>query len=281
MPENQRKPTRLWTFQRILPACEGGDPEAWRAFLESYTPLAFRYLEHYLPPAAARRTEVWEEALRALTAEGYARLKTFDHQAEREFLVDLRDFLLERGAASLDPAIDAQDAPRPKLETMKVLFDGRPLVHQEVLFLKLAGYSDSTIEKMMRLTPSVAAQGMERLQGDYAILLRHARDACLWPAAWVAFLQEVKSQRTEDCPHPRVFVRIHDGQTTWYEKDPAEQHVAGCLHCLERWAALREAGHWRREVPRLASGEIEHFFRALPIAPPAPPKRSLLQKLFG
>jgi hypothetical protein len=275
------KHKRLWTFQRILPACEQGDAEAWRAFLESYNPLAFRYLEHYLPPAASRRAEAWSAALRELSDEQCARLKTFDHQAEREFLVDLRDFLLERGAPSLDASADASDAPRPTVESLKALLNGLPLAHQEVLFLKLAGYSDATIEGMMRATPTVAAAGLERLQADYGVLLRHERDACLWPSAWAEFLRETRSQRIEDCPQPRVFVRVHDGQTTWYEKDPAEQHVAGCLHCLERWAALREAGYWRRVIPPANAGEVAEFLSALPIQAAPPARKSLLQKLFG
>lgn len=274
------KHKRLWTFQRILPACEQGDAEAWRAFLESYTRLVFRYLEHYLPPASSRRAEVWGAALKELIKDDCARLRTFDHQAEREFLVDLRDFLLEVGAASLDVSADSPEAPRPTVESLKALLSGLPLAHQEVLFLKLAGYSDATIERMMRITPSVAAAGLERLQADYGALLRHERDLCLWPAAWAAFLRETPRQRSGDCPHPRVFVRIHDGQTTWYEKDPAEQHVAGCLHCLERWAALREAGHWRRAIPQASAAEVEEFMTLLPV-PASPKKKSFLERLFG
>src|SRR5690242_4765168 len=99
------------TFHRILAGCEAGDPESWRAFLADYEPVVFQLFEVYLPSSSERRSELAQEALRALAANHFEPLRTFDHQAEREFLADLRTFVLEQGAAKLNQ--DRGGAPGP------------------------------------------------------------------------------------------------------------------------------------------------------------------------
>ncbi len=73
-------------------------------------------------------------------------------------------------------------------------------------------------------------------------------------------------------------MRIHDGQVSWYEKEPVEKHVSGCLHCLEAWAGLREVGYWRRAADPLSSSEIERLLEVIPVEKPAA-KKSLFQRL--
>jgi hypothetical protein len=272
---------RLITFHKILAGCEAGERESWRTFLGEYTPLVFRLAGIYLPSSPETRTALWRETLAALAAGHFELLRSFDHQAEREFLADLRSFLLEQGAAKLDGSRDVTGPPRPRPETVSSLVKPLPLLHQEILFLKLAGYSDATLESMLRITPSIAEQGLARLQADYAVILRKEQDVCLWPAAWLELLRHARGAKTGDCGPFRQFVRIQDGQTSWYEKEPLEKHMATCLHCLERWTALRELVYWRRDAqPR---EETEALLSSLPLQALAagPKKKSLLKRVLG
>ena len=269
------------TFHKTLAGCEAGNPESWRAFLGDYTPVVYQLVDVYLPLMREGQARLWEEMLLALAADNFERLRSFDHQAEREFLADLRGLLLDRGATKLDPAEDMTGAPRPAPDTVDALLEGLPLIHREILFLKLAGYSDGTLEKMLRITPAIAQRGLERLQADYSAVLKKDRDACLWPAAWTELLAHARSARSADCPPLRQFVRILDGQTSWYEKEPLEKHVGLCLHCLERWTALRELIYWRHGAKPLPAAEVNALVSRLSL--PAGPKKekSFLKRVLG
>lgn len=271
----------LITFHKILSGCEQGSRQAWQAFLTDYTPIVFQLLDIYLPCRRGDgRKEFWQEVLRALTANDFERLRTFDHQAEREFLIELRAFLLEPGGAKLDPARDTPEAPRPTPESVIALLKGLPVVHQEIVFLKLAGYSDTTLERLLKITPAVAQKGLERLQANYSIVLQREGDRGLWPAAWLELLRHARAAKKEGCPPLRQFVRILDGQVSWYDKEPAEEHLSGCLHCLERWTALRELVHWRREAKPRPPAELDGLLSSLPLQGGTKAGKGFLKRLF-
>ena len=269
------------TFHKTLAGCEAGNPESWRAFLGDYTALVYQLVDVYLPPLREGRDRLWEETLLALAANNFERLRAFDHQAEREFLADLRSFLLERGATKFEPAGDITRAPRPAPDTVDALLKGLPLIHREILFLKLAGYSDGTLERMLRITPAIAQSALERVQADYSAILEKDRDACLWPAAWLELLARARSASSADCPPLRQFVRILDGQTSWYEKEPVEKHVGLCLHCLERWTALRELSYWRHDAKPLPEAEVKALVSSLSLRAGAKKQKSFLKRVFG
>jgi hypothetical protein len=270
------------TFHKTLAGCEEGSRGAWQGFVATYTPVMFRFLGVYAPAREEEcKKHVWQKSLRLLCADNFQRLKKFDHQAEREFVVDLRAFLLEGVANQLDPAADNRDAPQPSPEAVKGLLAGLPLNHQLVLFLKLAGYSDSTLEGILRITPTLAQSGLERLQQKYSATLKGEHDGGLWPSAWMNLLLHTWADRTDACPALRQFVRILDGQTGWNEKESLEKHAVECLHCLERWAALREVAYWLREATPLPADVVDAFLSGLPVKAGPEARTSLLRRMFG
>jgi len=109
--------------------------------------------------------------------------------------------------------------------------------------------------------------------------LKIESDRCPWPRPWLALLQAARAAKQEACPHVHQFLRIHDGQVSWYDKEPVEKHVSGCRHCLEAWTALREVGYWRKAAPAITATQIEGYLSALPL--PAAPKKSFFQRMFG
>jgi hypothetical protein len=272
----------LLTFHKTLAGCKEGSPEAWKGFVASYTPAMLRLLSVYAPACNEEdKREVWQESLRLLCASDFERLRAFDQQSEREFVVDLRAFLLDKVANRLDPAADSGAAPAPEFHALKRLLKGLPLTHQLVVFLKLAGYSDGTLETILRVTPTVAQSGLERLEREYAATLKREHDAGLWPAAWLNLLRYTWSDGRDDCPALRRFVRVLDGQTGWNEKESVEKHVAECLHCLERWAALCEVIYWLRKTTLLPAGSVDVFLSSVPIKADPEARASLLRRMFG
>lgn len=276
----QKQPI-VYTFHKVRERCEQPDPGAWRAFVDFYSPFGLRLLEIYLPGERAAAARTWERTLAALAENGFERFRATARKSEREFLADIRALLLERAAEPGLPPGSAVDASSPVLtpEKLAQLLGGLPLLHQEMLFFKLAGYCDATLEKVFRIAPRVAQKAFERLDPDYAAARNLAQDRCLWPRAWLALLARARAARTDKCPERFQFLRIQDGQVSWYEKEPAETHIAGCLHCLEVWAALREVSYWRHAAPAVSAEQAQQFLRALPLPPE--PKKPFFQRLFG
>lgn len=250
----------MLTFHKIVAGCERGEPGAWRAFLSDYSPLVIQLTRVYVP-GGQDAAEAWREPLQALCREDFKLLRSFQHQSELEFLIDLRSYFL----GQLRPEQGTAAVRDLSLERVTALLKDLPLLHQEVAFLKLAGYSDRTLEQVFRITPAVAQKSLERLQNDYAAALGREQDACPWPGAWLDFLRSARSAKTETCPPLRLFVRIQDGQIGWYEKDPAEKHVAQCLHCLETWTGLREIGYWRNAAPTVPPEMLESLLSFIPL----------------
>ncbi len=272
--------SKLLTFHKILPWCEEGNPEAWRAFLANYTPFALHVFGVYSPWTEAARLEGWRDALRVLSANDYATLKRFSHQSEREFLVGLRAFLQEWLSAKIDPAEDAADPPAPTLQSLDTLLSGLPLLHQEIDFLTLAGYSQGTIEKILRITPAVAGEGLGRLRANYGEILDRSEDRCLWPSAWIAICRAARADQQQDCAPLRQLIRILDGQASWYDKSPAEEHRRKCLHCLELWTSLLEVVAWDRTRQPWPEDKIEPLLAVVPIKQQKR-KPSLFARMLG
>ena len=270
----------LLTIHKTLAGCEEGSRAAWQGFVTTYTPAIFRILAVYAPACGEEcQRQLWQESLRVLSADNFQLLRTLDHQSEREFVVGLRAFVVETASNQLDPAADSKEVAGPTPDAVKSLFRGLPLIHQVVMFLKLAGYSDRTLERMLRIPPTVTRKSLERLQENYSMVLNREREAGLWPAAWMNLLRHAWAGKTDACAPLRQFVRILDGQTGWNEKESAEKHVVECLHCLERWTALREVAYWLREATALPVEEVDAFISELPIKADA--KKPSLKRMFG
>jgi hypothetical protein len=267
-------------FQKVLPECEEGNPEAWKIFLNNYTSTALGFFGVYSVGAEDARFDLWRDVLRDLSANDGAGLKAFSHQSEREFLVDLRAFLQDRVAPRLDPARDASSPAAPTADGLSALLSGLALLHQEIAFLALAGYSQATIEKMLRVTPAVAEEGWERLRADYGAVGERREDRCLWPAAWIGICRAARANPQKDCTPLRQLIRILDGQASWNEKSPAETHRAQCLHCLELWTALLEVAAWDRLRQPCPPERIESLLATIPLKQEKR-KPPLFSRMFG
>jgi hypothetical protein len=269
----------LYTYHKIREQSEQGRAEAWRALLDFYAPVFFRLLEIHAAIPAREAPPIVKKMLAELTANGFERIHASPRQSEREFLGDLRAVLLGAAldsAASQNSDVAATGSFDP--EKIVKLLDGLPLLHKEMLFFKLSGYTESTIEHLMRISPRVAEKAFERLADEYAAARQTQQDRCPFPARWLAFLKQARGLKTEKCTPTHEMVRIHDGQVSWYDKEPVEKHVSGCLHCLETWMGLREVGYWRRAADALSASEIEDLLEVIPLEKPAK-KKSLLQRL--
>lgn len=268
----------LFTFHKIREQGEQGNVDAWRAFLDFYSPAFLRLLEIN---GAFRRQESFaalQAMLAELTADGLARFRATSRESEREFLADIRALLLEVALASAAPS-NAQTNGGFETEKISQLLGDLPLLHKEMLFFKLAGYSDATLERLLRISPRVAEKAFERLAKEHGAALRAERDCCPWPVEWLGFLKQARALKTESCVPAHQCVRIHDGQVSWYDKEPVEKHVSGCLRCLEAWTGLREVGFWRHAAGQISGSEVEQLLQIIPVEKTPVKKKSFFQRL--
>ena len=256
----------LFTFHKIREQSEQGNADAWRALLDFYAPVFFRLLEIHAAIRPREASPIVKKMLAELTANGFERLRAAPRQSEREFLGDLRALLL---GAALDSVAskNSEIAASGAFESEKIakLLEDLPLLHKEMIFFKFAGYTEKTLEHLMRVSPRVAEKAFERLTAEYEPARHAEKDRCPWPAAWLAFLKQARGLKTETCTPTHQLVRIHDGQVSWYDKEPVEKHVSACLHCLEAWSGLREVAYWRHTADRLSASEIKELLEVIPV----------------
>jgi len=268
----------LFTFHKIREQGEQGSADAWRAFLDFYSPAFLRLLEINAALSPKDASAALKRMLAELTANDLARFRATSRESEREFLGDIRALLLEVALPAAASA-DAQAAGAFATEKISQLLADLPLLHKEMLFFKLAGYTDATIERILRISPRVAEKAFERLANEYGAALQTERDRCPWPGEWLGFLKQARAQKTESCVPAHQCVRIHDGQVSWYDKEPVEKHVSGCLRCLEAWVGFREVGYWRHAAEQLPGSEIEPLLQIIPVEKPPAKKKSLFARL--
>ncbi|HZP33248.1 MAG TPA: hypothetical protein VFB23_07775 [Candidatus Acidoferrales bacterium] len=269
----------IFTFHKIREQSEQGNGAAWRALLDFYGAALFRLLEIHAAMSTPEAFLIVQQTMARLSGNKFEKLRATSRQSEREFLGDLRGLLLEAalGSAAFKET-STHGNPFTSEKITKVL-DGLPLLHKEMLLFKLGGYTEQTIERIMRLSPRVAEKAFERLSGEYQPVRQLQQDRNPWPAAWLAFVTQVQVLKTEHCTPAHEMVRIHDGQVSWYEKEPVEKHVSECLRCLEAWTGLREVGYWRRAADPLSSSEIERLMGVIPVEKTPAKNRSFFARL--
>jgi hypothetical protein len=188
-----------------------------------------------------------------MAPEGQA-LRAIDRQSEKEFLLGLRRLALSN-AAALTRA-DSEAPESAAIEPIRLLLQGLPLAHQQIILLKLSGYEDSSIEKLLRVAPTMIGRACES-QPD---LRPPGADA------WFRFLAYSWRNATEDCTTARKLVRMQEGQASWYDREPVERHMTACLHCLELWTSLAEVRYWRREARPLPEAEGRSLLESIGVA---------------
>jgi len=264
----------------MIQGCREGDAEAWRALVAQYTPVLAGVAKAYSSDPG-RIAGAWRGVLGSLAGHDFAALKEVEAQSDREFFSVLRASLLEQFTAG------PEDLTSPDgLDTITVLEDlsrlmrESPLVHQNMMFLHLTGYSDPDIELILRISPAVAQRSVERLNAAFWADFRRSMEAAHWQAAWLRMNRRMRRSKTPDCVPIRPLIRILDGQFGWYEKDPIERHLGACLHCLEAWVGLQEITHWMQRGTPLTPAQVDELLSGLPVKAKSQGRFSLLKRAF-
>ncbi len=77
---------------------------------------------------------------------------------------------------------------------------------------------------------------------------------------------------TAECPRPKAFLRLLDGQNTWRERYDLEDHLERCWRCVDYLCRFREVHRLSRLLRPFSPAEAEPFLRALGLRATPPPR---------
>lgn len=253
--------------------CARGERQGWQEFVRDYAPLARALLGQYFPmlspEAAAHVSAVFQRARAADNA--WFRQLRFSN--EREFLMAFHDLVFAYGRE-----VARVPTPELSLEQARDIVEGLPLVEREMLWMFIKGYeaprvaeimmhAEATVQAVKDAAGRRLAQSLPGVSADALSL--YAR----------ALIEQAEQNRGEHCPPPKTFNNLINGQISWRERELAEQHIAGCFYCLERFTAFQEMIRLRKDAQPLPAAEIEPMLAQLSLAPGR--RKGILGKLLA
>jgi len=245
--------------------CLAGQEAAWREFVSRYLPVAGAVIGRHFPHQDARRQEALLEVLSQAREQDGSFFREYQGQSERDFLVHLRELALRA-------VEDRQPPPEIPLEweTFERALGSLSAIDRQVIWLLILRPGAIDIDRILSLPASTVAAKIDAAQD----LLRQGCDR------WSASLLEENSptlrrtaceRRTEDCPDPRRFLRLLDGQITWRDREETEQHLAQCWRCVDALCRLREAVFLQGQARPLEDAVVQSCWKALGLEVRQPP----------
>jgi hypothetical protein len=254
------------TFHDMIQGCRRGDRPSFARLVQSYLPLLDFWVDRYFPSLSPRHGVIITEILTNALIDSGGLLGSFQGTWEREFLHEWRLCALRlccREASSVDEGA----AALMTRGTLTELFQGLPLLHRELVWLHMCGAPTDELTQIMsmRAEPvhAVLGKAMEHCKQLNLISKMESRIPLIPPM----LLVEIGTERGENCVSVKAWSNIIDGQIVWTEKEGAESHAAGCLHCLSSITGLREMVFKQYKLPVPDPSRTEALLLSLMGAP--------------
>ncbi|HYG98947.1 MAG TPA: hypothetical protein VD837_07435 [Terriglobales bacterium] len=237
--------------------CAHGVRQGWFEFVRDYGTVAERLVAHYFPTLASetgmRRRTVFARA----NADDNAWFRSLAFANEREFAMAFRELVLAYGRSSVRLPVlqfSADDLARAP--------DGLALIQRQLFWVFLKGWSVDEASAM--ITNAAATAKEARILADDRIHALADGDSSMAHCATTLRAMELaESARTPDCLSWKTMDNIINGQISWRDRDNAERHASGCIHCLNSFTAFQEMIWLRKEAQPLPETEIEQVVQGL------------------
>lgn len=226
----------IQSFHRLLRGALTGEAAGWRGLAALIGPTAGAVGVHYFPRVWAKEEIAAEEVLLELHRDGAKRLREFQGTAENEFLLFVRQLILQLGEGREGPGGD----PTMSLELFEKWLEGLPHIPRQILAVGAKGYRAAGIGRILKIDEKHAHEVIEAAKEKLKALEGERYNEDTVYGGWRGLRAAHKDGAKEGCVPDRTFVRIADGQIAWREKEAAEQHMGACLYCLDRWTDYQE-----------------------------------------
>lgn len=254
------------TFHDMIQGCRRGDRLPYAQLVQSYLPLLDFWVDRYFPSLSPRHDVVITEILKNSLIDSGGLLRSFRGTREREFLHEWRLCTLRLCCREV-ASIDAGAETLMTRGTLTELFQGLPLLHQELVWLHMCGAPSDELTQIMSMraepVQAILEKAMEHCRQINLISPLGSRIPLIPPVVLV----EIGLERGENCVSVKAWSDIIDGQIVWTEKEGAESHAAGCLHCLSSITGLREMVFKQPKLPMADPPRAEALLLSLMGAP--------------
>jgi hypothetical protein len=262
----------VFTCAELVEACLANQDAGWKRFVTDYLPFAGLLLERHYPQLVPRRETLLREVLLRARDQDHQFFRDYRGHSEREFLVHLRGLVLHV-LEETEPAVPAPEIPL-SWESFEGSLSGLTALERQVAWLFLLCPRAEDAPLLLRADqPSVTVM-LGRAQEQLRAALDH------WSADLLEqnrhlLAAEARLRQTKDCPDPRAWLRLLDGQITWRDRQDLERHLTACWCCVDRLCRFREVMRLSRLVQPFTETEAEPFAKAIGVsfAPPSSWKR--------
>jgi len=252
----------VFTCAEMVESCLAGQDDGWRHFLTQYLPFAAALIDRHYPELASRRESLLREVLLRARDQDTQFFRDYRGHSEREFLVHLRGHVL-RVLEENEPGA----APEVLLEwdDFERAFASLTALERQAVWLRLLSPKAGDMARLLRADqPSVDA-----IQARTQEQLRAALDH--WSADLLErnrhrLADQARARRTVECPDPRAFLRLLDGQNPWRDREEAEHHLAACWYCVDLLCRFREVARLAKLSPPWTPAQAEPYARAIGVA---------------
>ncbi|MCP5119796.1 MAG: hypothetical protein GY953_54050 [bacterium] len=241
-----------YTCFDMMRDCRAAEARGWTHFVTHFLPACRWLLLHY-----TSSDEQLEDFLRAVHASADGPIRTLQPAPERELMVHVRDYIVDRYARA-DPAPDPLG-----LEPFQAALEDLTPIEKQLVWIHLLGYPAEAAAAMMRMHADTGRQTLERA-GALLGSLDPARAAA-------ATLQQQARAQTPENPIPwNVFLHAIDGRLDWSSRHDLDKQLSLSWHEVDRFCRIREADEALRAASPLAESDTARYLELLGIAPPKP-----------
>ncbi len=247
----------VYTCYEMIDDCRRGRPPGWTHLVTNFVPAFARLLEHYRPGATGN--DFWARFLAALRDDPNSPLASVQAVSEREFVFEMRDFLL--AFAGVEPAGGEVDWPAFQ-EALAPL----TAVEKQVVWLETMDYDTAAAAALVRVSEETGAQTRRRAAG---LLHEHLPGFSI--ADHAPALRHMASTAEDKPIAVRQLLRALDGQMKWSERQDLDAHLAGSWHDIDRFCRVREADAAVRDTNPLSPEQAAPILASMGVKPAAKP----------
>lgn len=253
--------------------CGREERRGWREFVRDYSSIGRRLLEHYFPTLVPEIDTRLAGVLQRAQANHGAWFRGLQFSNEREFMMAFRDLVFAYGREQA-----RVPAPQLSLEQLSRIMQDLPVLERELLWLFIKGYSAEQIAPIMMNAAATCAAVKQVADERLAQVLPGSSPDAFRISARV-LMEAAEKARTEQCPSLKTFNNMVNGQSSWRERELAEEHILKCFYCIDRFTTFQEMIRLRKDAQPLPEPQVEAMLEKLNL--PAPKRRGVLARLFS
>lgn len=235
--------------------CARNQRQGWFEFVRDYGAIARTLLAHYFPGLAPEIDQHLRAAFARANADDNAWFRSLRFSNEREFSMQLRAFVF-----AYSREIDR--LPLPELPTVALARaqDGLTLVQRQLFWIYLRGWDAVQTSAILMSVISTAHETKALADERISSLPPAAKDR--HTTARVA-MELAEAGKTADCLSWKTMNNIINGQIAWRERELAEVHMTGCIHCLNAFTSFQEMIWLRKSAEPLPESEVQMILKGL------------------